>query len=248
MNRHLIALFAAAAAASTASAEEGLYDVGSEAQESLPLTWVVGANVTGHFTVGALVALNLGTGSRCYSTGSVNGNSAVGGLLGGNSGNVSSSYSRATATGKAIAGGLVGMNSHGTVTDCYATGSATRVWGTDPGFGGFVGRNYEGKIVNCYSIGGVDYGEEAAPTDNGFSGSAATDGDYQMTGNYWDIDTSGQSSTAGHASGRTTAEMMDIATYEGWSIAAVDNPDHRNAAYTWNIVNGQTYPFLSWQP
>jgi len=208
---------------------------------------VVGANVTGHFTVGALSAMNLGVVSRCYSTGSVNGNSAVGGLLGGNSGNVSSSYSTTSATGKAVVGGLVGMNSRGTVTDSYATGSATRVYGSDSSFGGFVGRNREGKIVNCYSTGGVDYGEAAAPTANGFAGSVVTDGDYEMTGNYWDVETSGQSSTAGDASGRVTAEMMDVATYEGWSIAAVDDPDGRNTAYTWNIVGGQTYPFLSWQ-
>lgn len=208
---------------------------------------VVGANVTGHFTVGALSAMNLGVVSRCYSTGSVNGNSVVGGLLGGNSGNVSSSYSTSTATGKALVGGLVGMNSHGTVTDSYATGSVTRVYGREPSFGGFVGRNREAKIVNCYSTGAVDYGEAAAPTGNGFAGSAATDGDYQMTGNYWDVETSGQSSTAGEAAGRTTAEMMDIATYEGWNIAAVDGPDRRNTAYTWNIVGGEVYPFLSWQ-
>ena len=161
---------------------------------------VVGANVTGHFTVGALSAMNLGVVSRCYSTGSVNGNSAVGGLLGGNSGNVSSSYSTSTATGKAIVGGLVGMNSRGTVTDSYATGSVTRVYGTDLSFGGFVGRNREAKIVNCYSTGGVDYGEAAAPTGNGFAGSAVTDGGYEMTGNYWDVQTSGQSSTTGNAS------------------------------------------------
>jgi len=46
MKRNLIALLAVAAGASTASAEEGLYYIGSEAQESLPLTWVVGANFT----------------------------------------------------------------------------------------------------------------------------------------------------------------------------------------------------------
>jgi hypothetical protein len=68
-----------------------------------------------------------------------------------------------------------------------------------------------------------------------------------MTGNYWDVETSGQSSTAGDASGRTTAEMMEVATYDGWSMRAVDDRDARNTAYTWNTVGGQTYPFLSWQ-
>jgi hypothetical protein len=28
---------------------------------------------------------------------------------------------------------------------------------------------------------------------------------------------------------------------------AVADPSARNTSYTWNIVDGQTYPFLSWQ-
>jgi hypothetical protein len=32
-----------------------------------------------------------------------------------------------------------------------------------------------------------------------------------------------------------------------WNIYAV-SVSQTNAAYAWNIVDGQTYPFLSWQP
>jgi hypothetical protein len=44
--------------------------------------------------------------------------------------------------------------------------------------------------------------------------------------------------------------MQDIATSSlaGWDIIAVADPGTRNPAYIWNIVNGVTYPFLSWQP
>jgi hypothetical protein len=44
--------------------------------------------------------------------------------------------------------------------------------------------------------------------------------------------------------------MKNIATFSGaaWNIIAVANPGTRNPAYTWNIANGVTYPFLSWQP
>lgn len=45
MKRNLIALLAAATAVSSASADS-LYYIGSEAQESLPLKWVVGADLT----------------------------------------------------------------------------------------------------------------------------------------------------------------------------------------------------------
>jgi len=208
---------------------------------------VTGANVTGYFTVGVLAAMNLGDVSNSYSDGSAEGNSGVGGLLGGNSGTVSNCYSTASAGGHMVVGGLVGMNSRGTVTDSYATGSVTRVRGGDVSFGGFVGRNREGRIVNCYSIGSVYYRDEVAPVDNGFAGSAVTDEGYEMTGNYWDVETSGQGSSAGDATGLTTTEMMETTSYEGWSIRAVDGPGRRNTAYTWNIVDGETYPFLSWQ-
>ena len=46
MKFKLTTLLAAAGLASTASANEGLYYVGSEAQESLPLKWTVGADLT----------------------------------------------------------------------------------------------------------------------------------------------------------------------------------------------------------
>ena len=72
--------------------------------------------------------------------------------------------------------------------------------------------------------------------------------DGYVTACFWDEETSVLGESDG-GKGRTTAEMQDIAVFEavGWNIAAVA-PGERNIAYTWNIVDGQTYPFLSWQP
>jgi len=44
--------------------------------------------------------------------------------------------------------------------------------------------------------------------------------------------------------------MQDIATFSGaaWGIVAVGSLVERNPAYIWNIVDDETYPFLSWQP
>jgi hypothetical protein len=65
---------------------------------------------------------------------------------------------------------------------------------------------------------------------------------------FWDTETSGQATSDG-GTGKTTAEMKDIATFSGaaWDIIAVA-PDSTNTTYIWNIINGVTYPFLSWQP
>jgi hypothetical protein len=48
--------------------------------------------------------------------------------------------------------------------------------------------------------------------------------------------------------GKTTVEMQNIATFTAWDIIAVVDPGEPNPASIWNIVDGETYPFLSWEP
>jgi hypothetical protein len=71
---------------------------------------------------------------------------------------------------------------------------------------------------------------------------------------FWDTEASGLQWSVG-GTGKTTEEMMDIAIYmdteaegldEAWDIIEVD-PGETNEAYIWNIVEGETYPFLSWE-
>jgi hypothetical protein len=137
------------------------------------------------------------------------------------------------ATGNQYVGGLVGGNV-GTVSSSYSTGSIT---GTYDG-GGLVGWN-KGTVSNSYSTGTVTCGWAAG-------GLLGTSGD-TVTNCFWDIQTSGQATSAGGIV-KTTAEMKSIATFIGaaWDIIAVA-PNERNLDYTWNIVDGQTYPFLSWE-
>jgi len=65
---------------------------------------------------------------------------------------------------------------------------------------------------------------------------------------FWDIEPSGQTTSDG-GTGKNTTEMQDIATFSGaaWDIIAVA-PGVTNPAYTWNIIDDETYPFLSWEP
>jgi len=214
--------------------------------------------------VGGLVGLNEGTVSNCYSSGNVTGDSDVGGLVGSNSGTVSNSYSTGNVTGDEYVGGLVGWN-YGTVSDSYSTGSVTG----DSRVGGLVGVNFGlGIVSNSYSTGSVT-GDEyigglvGSTVSNSYSTGSVTGDEhvgglvgqnYFRTGEgtvsncFWDIETSGQTTSDG-GTGKTTAEMQDIATFSGagWDIIAVA-PGLTNTSYTWNIVDGQTYPFLSWQP
>jgi hypothetical protein len=68
-----------------------------------------------------------------------------------------------------------------------------------------------------------------------------------VSNSFWDTLTSRQTTSAG-GTGKTTAEMKSIATFSGasWNITAVAL-NQTNLAYIWNIVDDETYPFLSWQ-
>jgi hypothetical protein len=194
-------------------------------------------DVTGEENVGALVGHNGGMVSDSYSAGSVTGNSRVGGLVGWNQATLMDSYSACTTTGDSRVGGLVGDNWYyaSTVTNSYATGS---VAGSSH-VGGLVGANYYASLTYSYSIGSVAGGSSTGGLV-GYNTGIVSD-------SFWDIQTSGQPTSDG-GTGKATAEMKSIATFSGagWSISAVAH-GQTDPGYRWNAVNGQTYPFLSWQ-
>lgn len=99
--------------------------------------------------VGGLVAVNDGTVSKCYSTGSVTANSNVGGLVGVNNSTINNSYSTVTVSGKEKTGGLVGAN-YGKVSYTYASGKASG----EQQVGGLVGYN-EGTVSYSFAKGDV---------------------------------------------------------------------------------------------
>jgi uncharacterized repeat protein (TIGR02543 family) len=187
-------------------------------------------------TVGLFV--NVGAGGVIQNVGVVNADitadSWVGGLVGWNEGTVSNSYSTGSVNGLACVGGLVGIN-FGIVSNSYSTGSVTG----GEYVGGLVGGN-DGMVSNSYSIGSV-----AGDAD---VGGLVGLNEGSVSNSFWDTQTSGQATSVG-GTGKTTAEMKDITTFSGaaWNIIAVANVDTRNTQYIWNIVDGQTYPFLSWE-
>ena len=94
-----------------------------------------------------------------------------------------------------------------------------------------MGNSYTtGSVTGSLNVGGL-----VGPNDG------------SVTDSLWDTETSGQSTSAG-GTGKTTAEMQDIATFSAWDIVAVGGSNERNPVYIWNIVDDETYPFLSWQP
>jgi hypothetical protein len=196
---------------------------------------VVNATVIGYRNVGGLVGVSWGLVSNSHSTGSMIGVGYVGGLVGVNTGTVSNSFCTSSVTGSWHVGGLVGRN-FGGMSNCCSTGSVTGSWQV----GGLVGQKDRGTVSNSYSTGSV-IGSWQVGGLMGMNYGSVSD-------SFWDIQTSGQTTSAG-GTGKTTAQMQEIVTFSdaGWNIIAVANPSTREPSYIWNVVDGQTYPFLSWQ-
>ena len=190
--------------------------------------------IIGKKDVGGLAGNNAGTIANCYATGTISSSDNsydnsyyFGGLVGHNGGIIIACYTATAVYGNEFTGGLVGGNeTGGIITNCYATGA---VRGSD-GVGGLVGTNWGGTIVNCYSTGAIsniwDYAGGLVGYNDGGS----------VVRSFWDVNTSGQTSSAG-GRGLATSKMKSIITYQnaGWA----DND--------WVIDDGVDYPHLAWE-
>ena len=210
--------------------------------------------------VGCLVGeLSDGTITRCYTKdGSVSGHKYVGGLLGENwMGTVSNCYATCFVSGAGFCvGGLAGEN-RGPISACYTNGEVKGTgdqgcWST----GGLVGTNYN-EISNCHSsckvsgrhsVGGLvgdnSYGSEITNCYSGASvlgnssvgGLVGGGGEELIANSFWDIETSGQATSAG-GMGKMTAQMRRKATFVYWDFVEI-----------WGIRENQTYPYLRVYP
>ena len=137
-------------------------------------------------------------------------------------------YSTAAVQGSDYVGGLVGELSDGGITDAYAGGAVT---GSDR-VGGLVGSSVDGTITRAYSTGRVSATGMVGGLVGEEFGTAVTND------SYWDIDSSGQSTSAG-GTGKAHGQMLQAATFSGWDIAT-----QGGSTATWRIYEGQTGPLL----
>jgi len=228
-------------------------------------------SVTGDNLVGGLVGWNeKGTVSNSYSSASMTGQRGVGGLVGGNDGGtVRNSYSSSSVTGDGGVGGLVGHNWNwdAVVGSCYSSGSVTG----NAGVGGLVGYNdYYATVDRSYAVGSVTgnssvgglvgYNRDTVSesyavgnvTGNSSVGGLVGSNNDTVKNSFWDREASGMETSDGGA-GKTTPEMMDITTFTDTRTEGLDKPwdittiahGETDDAYAWNIVDDESYPFLS---
>lgn len=177
------------------------------------------------------------TVSYSYATGSVTAYVSLGSQF-------SSAYS--------YAGGLLGRLD-GTLTDSYATGAVSATGGTGEKYmyaGGLIGYS-TASASRSYSTG------TATATASGFASLAGgfvgqTNGG-TLTGNLWDVTSSGKSNGAGPGTfsgmaGKTSAQMQQFSTYDDSSWAITNGWTAFNApTAVWGICDGSTRAFLLWQ-
>jgi len=209
--------------------------------------------VLGYENVGGLVGHNYyhhyseGSITTSYSYAAVTGNDDVGGLVGDNTGSITASCSTGVVRGNENVGGLVGENwgqprmFQGRITTSYSTSKAK---GTQ-GVGGLVGNNSWGSISTSYSAGSVS-GESGVGGLVGHGvGLSGNPVEGMTSESFWDVEASGQSSSAG-GTGKTTTEMQTARTFleAGWDF--VDETEN-GIEDIWWIDEGQDYPKLWWE-
>lgn len=194
--------------------------------------------------VGGLIGYSDGVVSTSFASGSVTGSYGIGGLIGyQNGGAVQRSYATGDVVGDSSVGGLFGkLSTLGSglnlVENVYARGSASSGLTS---VGSLIG-----SVTGTGGTRGLAYGTGAV---SGGAGGFAGDGTAPWASAFWDVTTTGRSSATNSGalsgvSGKTTAQLTDIATFQAasWSIST------RWAASgtTWGIcptVN-DGYPYL----
>ncbi len=199
-------------------------------------------NVTGNIWAGGLVGYNSDSSSliACYSTGNVTsdndaGGNGIGGLVGYNySSSLTACYAMGNVSGIGNGlGGLVGNNyNHSSITSCYSVGTVSGKTAKSDFVGGLVGNNgSDSSLTACYSTGAV------SGTSHYVGGLVGSNYSGLITACFWDIQTSGMTTSAG-GTGKTTAEMKTKSTFTsaGWDFINV-----------WKIKEHIDYPRLIWE-
>lgn len=213
-----------------------------------------GATVTGREVTGGLVGENAsGKIDQSYSTGIVGVQdpkektvgllSHSGGLVGFNRAAISNSYATGNTDGIKGVGGLIGSNL-GSVLNSYATGDVSGgEW-----VGGLVGAAEKGsKTSNTYAAGAAK-GTDALTT-GGLVGALAPSGGAglppSVSNSYWKTVTPVGVSQSQPGTEKSSAELMQAATFSGWSLSAnAPDPTDPTGPKVWRIYEGNTMPLL----
>jgi hypothetical protein len=197
-------------------------------------------NVTGDNKVGGLIGSNgRGTVTDATASGNVNGKNSVGGLVGTNeAGVIQDATASGSVNGSTLVGGLVGENIRSSefgssdffqprIENVAAFGDVTG----ERDVGGLIGSNNgNGTIQSGFATGRVTGNN----SPGGLVGTVESGSTPTITEAYWDTEATGQPTSAGSATGLTTAQMT--------GEAARTNMSELNFETAWTTT--ESYPQL----
>lgn len=226
--------------------------------------FLTNVNITGNNYIGGLAGnmVNSSIITGCSVKGQLNASvNYVGGIAGYllTSSVISNSFASVNVRGQNYAAGIAGrLGSASQTLNCYAMGTASRITGyTGIYFGGITAYNNDSKLLKCYSTVSVIYEGTTNPLTKGIAGGVTVSTNYEMADNFFDSQVSGQTSTSGVGTAKTTAEMKNVSTYtlsgslgltNPWDFVNNPNNDISNNDY-WNIHTSLNsgYPYLNWE-
>jgi len=198
-----------------------------------------GSWIHGNTNVGGIVGnSNASTINNCNASVFVSGEvirqpgygDSIGGLIGyNNNSSINNCSADGIAYGYRYVGGLVGNNNAGAISNSHASSMVNARGGSA---GGLIGKNTMGTLANSYARGGVLANKMVGA--GGLVGRCLNCQADSTKASYWDITTSGQSSSSGGGTGLSDAQMQQQSSFFGW--------DFTN---TWQM---QTYPALRNMP
>jgi hypothetical protein len=185
----------------------------------------VSTNVTGSDFVGGLIGSNDGKIQNVSISGRIDGEEHVGGLVGRNNGIIQKVSVSSSVNGTKSVGGVAGVNND-RINNTRASGNVN----ASEDMGGLVGENRFGSITNSFAVGQVT----GLVSVGGLVG-VNSDG---VTLSYWDTKATGQSISAGNATGLTTTQMTGTTARSSMSALDFDT--------VWN-TQSDGYPILAQQ-
>jgi hypothetical protein len=143
----------------------------------------------------------------------------------------------------------LGLSNYDDIENNYSTGNLTRTatTGLSTGFGAFMGQqNFptenRSTFLNNYSSGSVIFIIDPDPTDRGFvaSGSAAT-----FNNNFFNTTISNQTTALG-ATGQTSAQLQNQATFTNWDFVG-ESANGTDDIWVINASVNNGFPYLYWE-
>ena len=181
--------------------------------------------------IGGAIGTSEGTISRSFATGRVDsvGTGWIGGLAGASAGTVSQSFAAGVVNAGLIgsAGGLIGRAMGLGVKQSFALGPVIGGDGSDVSGLIAAAENSNNAIDQTYAAGRVE--NTANARQYGLIG-RIMNGTPTVTNSFWDLNTTGRTTSVGGGTGLTTAQLQTLPA--GFDTRA------------WSITNNRSYPFL----